>query len=61
MGRPKGSKNKIEKKKEVEAEEEVLVSRETMHCRVCNHPRDVHYGGEKNWCNRAGCQCQEYQ
>lgn len=27
----------------------------------CKHEKDAHYGGPKGWCNRGGCNCQEFK
>ena len=29
-------------------------------CR-CGDNKDSHYGGERGWCNRPGCECQEFK
>lgn len=30
-------------------------------CKSCNDIQALHYGGAKNWCNKPGCNCQEFK
>ncbi len=62
MSRVKGSKNK----KKVEAVETILKKADEpktpnkFTC-LCSHKEELHYGGEKGYCNAAGCGCLEYR
>lgn len=72
MARPKGSTNK---KKEVVAEvvpevveTKVVVEDKTFDkvdskCKefICDHPKSLHYGPSKDWCNSQGCKCQAFK
>lgn len=65
MGRPKGSKNKPKEEPVVAepvytpAPDMGTIQPDKSTCE-CGHKKAVHYGPTREWCNTAGCECQDF-